>query len=147
MIVYALINKSSGKIYVGQTTKGLSVRWHQHVKSSRKKTVKQVIHKAILKYGPEAFDVVVLETATEKRELDELERYYIALADSMLPRGYNQKPGGSTATVSVEVRDRMSLAAKARWATFRAEGRRLPDEHREKLRVNLAKAREVLRAA
>ena len=80
MLVYKLVNTMNGKIYIGKSTcKTVKERWNRHIRAARRGTGFH-LHRAISKYGPEAFKVEVLETAiTSKAELSVREKYFIAL--------------------------------------------------------------------
>lgn len=93
ILIYRITNKINNKIYIGQTTQGLQVRWARHVISARNKADNYVFHNAINKYGPENFITEVLEYCTPE-ELNEREKYYIELYNSLVPNGYNIRLGG-----------------------------------------------------
>ena len=98
--IYKFTNKINGKIYIGQSN-NIEKRKQNHVQSSYNKNAgdyNTFFHQAIRKYGIENFDFEVLVTLDEndytRKQLDELEIYYIAKYDSY-KRGYNATPGGS----------------------------------------------------
>ena len=74
-------------VYIGQTTKTVAERVYQHMHSDSK------IGKAMVKEGKDNFTITVLDHATNKRELDELERYWIAFFNAQT-NGYNTLIGG-----------------------------------------------------
>jgi hypothetical protein len=80
-----------------------------------------MIKNAIDKYGPEAFDVEVLDWATDKQALDHKERFWIAFLDTMDREvGYNHKEGGARGQMCQESLD--SMAKKL-------SERKLPKDH------------------
>lgn len=90
MEIYIITNNINGKIYIGQTVNTAKERFEDHCR--HKDTV---IDKAIKKYGKENFTVETICEADTIEELNELEKYYIRLADSMNPSiGYNMCEGG-----------------------------------------------------
>lgn len=107
--VYAITNKVTGKIYVGQTTQGVAKRWLDHQKSARS-GVDFPICRAVAKYGPDAFLVSVLETADSQGELDAKEIRWIADKDSLVPHGYNLRGGGSGGVHSTETKEKIRRA-------------------------------------
>lgn len=87
MIIYKIENKKNGMVYIGQTTKTVAERVNQHLQKKSK------IGKAMVKEGKDNFTVTVLDHATNKQELDELERYWIAFFNAQ-ENGYNTLSGG-----------------------------------------------------
>lgn len=89
MIIYKLTNKVNGKIYVGQTVRTAEERFKQH-----KYCKTSLIGKAIHKYGAENFSIEVLAECKTREELDEMEIFFIAYFDCIVPKGYNLTKGG-----------------------------------------------------
>ena len=89
MIIYKILNKVNGKIYVGLTTKDLSRRIAEHIKEN-----KSYIQKALNKYGLESFDISVIDHAEFRDTLCEKEKYWIQQFNSKSPNGYNLTDGG-----------------------------------------------------
>lgn len=87
MIIYKIENNKNGMVYIGQTTKTVAERVYQHMHSDSK------IGKAMVKEGKDNFTVTVLDHATNRQELDELERYWIAFFNAQ-KNGYNTLIGG-----------------------------------------------------
>ncbi len=94
MIVYRITNRVNGKMYIGQTVKPLSRRWSNHVVDANRGS-DCLIHKAIRKYGPDVFDVEVLCECSSLEELNDKEAYYTESLNTVMPHGYNMKPGGN----------------------------------------------------
>jgi group I intron endonuclease len=93
MIIYKCVNKITGKIYIGQTVKSLESRIKNHIKTS-KTNAKSKFHKALSSYGECNFDWIIIDTASSKAELNELEIQYIKEYDS-IENGYNMVDGGT----------------------------------------------------
>jgi group I intron endonuclease len=91
MIIYTLTNKTNGKQYVGKTMLTAVKRFQQH-KSEVRKGSETSIHRAIRKYGPEAFLLETVDTAFTKEELNQKEREWIAKLGTF--GVYNMTPGG-----------------------------------------------------
>lgn len=92
MIIYVITNSTSGKRYVGKTTKTLAERWMGHVGVAPRSDVP--LARAIRKYGPDDFTMEVLEECCTLDELNAREIYWIAELDTYAGRGYNATPGG-----------------------------------------------------
>ena len=91
MIIYKIVNKHNSKIYIGQTTKSAQERFETHCADAKYKSKNTVFHKAIRKYGPESFEIEILE---ETEEPNEREKFWIAELKSLVPNGYNLTEGG-----------------------------------------------------
>lgn len=116
--VYVITNKVNGKQYVGKTIEGVEARWREHCLSAKRGSL-HGIHRAIRKYGADAFVVEVLETSEDNNFLLEREVYWIATLETY-KRGYNMTPGGEGLTGqsgrphTQETRRKLSAAVK-RW--------------------------------
>lgn len=113
MIIYKITNKVNNKVYVGQTTRTLEIRWKCHINESKHQH--RPICRAIRKHGKENFYIEQLEYCSNKSELDEKEKYWIEKLNSMNPSfGYNARAGGNETTFSDRTRQKMSLAKKGK---------------------------------
>jgi group I intron endonuclease len=97
MLIYRAINKINGKSYIGKTEKSLEVRREWHVQSVRQRS-QFAFHRAISKYGTDAFEWQVLDTATDVQDLNQKEQHYITLYESFGSNGYNMTAGGEGQT-------------------------------------------------
>jgi len=93
-IIYKATNKINGKVYVGQTIRGLSDRKYNHLLESKLRRYNSIFHRAIKKYKPINFEWEVLEYCDSKEELNEMEFHYIKQYNSFVPNGYNLTLGG-----------------------------------------------------
>ena len=94
--IYKIENNINGKAYIGYTGKKYpNWRWSEHKSSARnEETPKQIIHKAIKKYGEENFTFEILYSGTDKKRiLGEVEDKFIKKYDT-LNNGYNMTKGG-----------------------------------------------------
>lgn len=89
MIIYKIINKINGMIYIGQTTRRLKERILEHVR--HKETY---IDKAMNKYGLDKFDIKTIDKAETIEELNQKEIYWIKYYNCIRPNGYNLCEGG-----------------------------------------------------
>jgi group I intron endonuclease len=96
MIVYCIQHRVSGKAYIGQTVQRLSTRLSQHRSEAFVRGSNGLLHKAIRKYGWDAFEVSVLEEASDRPDLDMAERAWIYIYGSIQPAGYNLESGGNS---------------------------------------------------
>lgn len=123
MIIYQLTNTVNGKRYIGQTIHSLKsrLRQHKHVKHAT------YISKAIYKYGFDAFNVKVLLIVQDKEELDYYEQQLIGALNTLIPVGYNLRPGGQSPigwNHTDEAKEKIRLAGQ----------RPCADETKEKIR-------------
>lgn len=107
MIIYLVKNTVNGKCYVGQTRYTLQERWANHCSKNSGCTA---LKNAICKYGKDAFQLTVIDTATDENELDEKERYWIEKLNTLAPNGYNLKTGGERVRFTEEVRNKLRKA-------------------------------------
>lgn len=123
-LVYLATNTINGKLYVGVTTSCMKARWQAHINEAKLKA-RWILHKAIVKYGADAFTISLLELCDNANCLNEAEIRWIAeLRSNVRARGYNMTIGGGGTSghrMTAESRDRMSAAQKGR--TFTAEAR------------------------
>jgi len=141
LIIYKIQNKINGKIYIGQTIRTLKKRINGHLNQTRCYR----IHRALLKYDIDNFDISILATAKTIEELNILEEKYIEEYNSLSPNGYNLTTGGKNRTPSEEAKRKMSESrkgyklteeAKRKISDFR-KGRKLTEETRRKISESL----------
>lgn len=104
-IIYLAQNTANNKIYIGQTTSSLNRRKNGHLTASRNEHDHLYFHRAIRKYGEDAFVWSIIETvyadSKEKLEyaLNEKEIQYISIYNSNnQDAGYNLTAGGDAYT-------------------------------------------------
>lgn len=118
-LVYIITCSKTNKVYIGQTTDPLRVRWNSHKSSARynkryldgekdaphsKRGMCSKLYRAMNKHGIENFEIEVIEDGIEDRKkLDDIEKYYIADFDSV-ENGYNLKSGGDSSNHSEETK-------------------------------------------
>lgn len=108
-IIYKIVNRINGKLYVGQTIKTLDQRLRGHLRSAYNTRSICGIHCAIRKYGIQSFECSVIDEAFDQVVLDEKERYWIRALGSLGPNGYNMTPGGERVHFTDKIKQKMSL--------------------------------------
>lgn len=98
MYIYCL-TAPSGKQYVGQTTRDVSLRWREHIDDALDpaKDRCKALNGAIRKYGADSFKVSIVAYCLPWW-LDHYELAYMLHFDTLSPAGYNIKLGGSNGT-------------------------------------------------
>ena len=85
--IYVIKNTINNKIYIGQTSKNLYIRFKQHKRDCEKNFHNMLIHKAMNKYGTENFlirpvDIIKCVTLTDfKKELNKINKQGYAFDD------------------------------------------------------------------
>lgn len=124
-IVYELTCRTTGKKYVGQTTRDVSWRWKEHVNYAMKGALWR-LSVAIRCHGADDFNHRVICECESSEELDNLERHWISELNTMWPNGYNMRNGGQY--TDQQTRRKMSFAKK---------GIPLSDDHKERISLAL----------
>lgn len=125
-IVYKITNNLDGKIYVGQTTRSIEIRWNEHKRDAPRR--KTHFYRALQKYGPDNFLLEILCDCQNQEELDKKEIMFVKKLKSLSPNGYNHAAGNGTGHVSEETKQKMSVAHK---------GKPKSEEHRGAIRQSL----------
>lgn len=91
--IYMHKNKINGKVYIGQTKKTPALRWGVNGSGYMRQPY---FFRAILKYGWDSFEHIILETCLTLEEANALEKKYIAEYHSCeIDFGYNLTDGGN----------------------------------------------------
>lgn len=107
MIIYLLTNKITGKQYIGQTIRSIKRRISQHLKNKS-----TYISNSLNKYGVDNFKIEIIDTASNLEDLNFKEQFYINVYKTMYPIGYNLRSGGGAHTISIELKQKISVATK-----------------------------------
>ena len=111
-VIYMHKNKINGKVYVGQTKQKPEYRWN-HGKGYDSCPA---FYQAILKYGWDNFEHIILETGLNEDEANIKEQFYIEFYNSNDKlNGYNIQSGGNVHSVTEESRQKSSEHAKQLW--------------------------------
>lgn len=105
-IIYVIFSTVDHLEYVGKTRKTMHDRRlsHQsdlkrfktyvHTPGTRKRNFCTYLYRAMIKHGPGKFTMRQIDVAYSKKELDDLETYYIEERNTLAPNGYNLTTGG-----------------------------------------------------
>jgi len=101
--LYKIVNIINKKVYIGQTINPIK-RWAGHKRQSNSIKSKQVISKAIHKYGIDNFIFEVIAACKSYEDANFLEEYLIIQYNCLISNGngYNIALGGETAPKSDE---------------------------------------------
>ena len=118
--IYRCTNNVNGKVYIGYTQKSLDKRIIEH-KSNSKKGSHYLLHKAIQKYGIDAFHwEIIFESKDKNYLLKEMECYFIKEYNSYFENncGYNMTYGGqggmTDKTHTEETKNKLKFARNKR---------------------------------
>jgi group I intron endonuclease len=111
-VIYCLTCKVNGKVNVGQTTDfETRMEAYKNLRCRRQK----LIYNALKKHGVDNFFYEIIDTATNKEQLDTLERYHMTLANSRNRKfGYNTREAGSHGKHSDESKRKTSKSMTGR---------------------------------
>lgn len=119
MFVYKITNTINSKVYIGQSIRPIEQRFKRHINDAVNYIVDTHFARAIRKYGPESFQIELIDTAKTIEELSEKERYWIHWYKSIDSEyGYNEtdaqyKCGGNT-YCSKSAEEMIDIKAKIR---------------------------------
>lgn len=112
--VYKVVNKVSGKVYIGCTTQGYETRFKEHVRMANWRPA-GYFHSALRKYGVDSFDLSLMGVYNDLTTMMTAEKQRILEHKSLAPNGYNMTTGGDGGfEYCDEVREKISKASKWR---------------------------------
>lgn len=142
--LYMHVCKDNGKAYVGLTTLSVIDRWKRHLVMSRVGS-DLLFHRAIRKYGEEAWDHFTLDVVSNVESAKRLERLHIRLFETFAPEhpdlGYNLTRGGDGVFGCVGNVGKACSAEKKKKISEKMKGRTISDETKKKMRA-AAKSRK-----
>lgn len=117
--VYIHKNKHNNKQYVGQTCQIPEKRWANGLGYKKSRT----FFNAIVKYGWDSFDHIIVATDLTKEEADNLEILLIKTLKTQDPMfGYNVANGGSKGALTEEIKAKISHELKGKKHNMTEEG-------------------------
>ncbi|WP_212634815.1 GIY-YIG nuclease family protein [Runella slithyformis] len=95
-LIYLITHKASEKQYIGLTIQTLERRWKYHLEQAFAGHIKShnSLHSAIREFGPDAFEIQMIDIGTTKKDLEQKEKYWIKELQTLIPKGYNISTGG-----------------------------------------------------
>lgn len=127
--IYQIVNTESGKCYIGQSRQTTYLaRWCQHRHQAFvKRSINSALYDAMRSYGVDKFKYNILVENIDNNELNRLEEEYIKTYNSIVPNGYNIKPGGNHTPHSEDTKRKIGEKSKGRQTNA---GRVFSDEWR-----------------
>jgi len=116
--IYCWKNRINGKKYIGQTT-DLYTRKSNHLKDAQFKNTP--FCKALREFGPDNFSFEILEECLNLEQVNDREVFHIRTENSLLPDGYNTSLVSNH--MSQEIKDKIAVSNKERWAKANPETR------------------------
>lgn len=95
--IYKIEDDIYHKIYIGQTSQGVKIRYRQHLERAKDSHDITRLHQAIRELGPEHFRCEVLEECPES-DANEKEKFWIDHYNSYVD-GYNMTAGGNGGSI------------------------------------------------
>jgi group I intron endonuclease len=138
IFIYKITNLINNKIYIGQTSNP-SGRWSKHKSAASKKYGKQLISRAIHKYGVDNFIFEVIASCLTSEDANQAETAIIKQYDSRnLEIGYNVDVGGKVFPPKPEVIKKISKSLKEYYLTHsnKLKGKKMP----ESWKINLSRS-------
>jgi group I intron endonuclease len=114
MFIYQILNIKNNKRYIGQSTQSDKQRLWEH-KTYLKSNNHQNRHlqRAWNLYGPENFEMTILENADSLERLNDLEEFYISKFNTLNRQfGYNIRGGGNNRFIAEETKQKISKSKK-----------------------------------
>lgn len=94
---YLITHLTSGKVYIGITSRALRNRWNEHLYESRRKRSVMTISRAIADHGAENFSMESVCCASNWEDICAIEVILIEQYNCRAPLGYNLREGGQGA--------------------------------------------------
>jgi len=106
--LYKITNLINGKVYIGQAT-DVSKRWHDHRRAFKLNKPMQAIHYALIKYGLDNFEFIVVACCKSQDDANFTETALVSQYDSFIKNGngYNVTLGGMNAPKTDEWKQAM----------------------------------------
>jgi group I intron endonuclease len=139
--IYSITNIINGYKYIGQSVAiDIETRWNQHRYKRQEGRIYTYLQKAIHKYGIENFKFSII-CITFDSSCNSMEEYYISKYNTLAPNGYNLKIGGNSSRHHPDTIKKISESLKGRITNPKSIGKKLTEEHKEKLRKSFTDER------
>ena len=116
-MVYKVVNKINGNIYIGQTVGKFKKREAEHLNNAKAGRYDNYFYRAIRKYGKDNFTWEIIDKCSTPENLNGKEEYWIKELNSLVPNGYNLQSGGNNYLAHEETKTKM----RENHADFRGE--------------------------
>jgi group I intron endonuclease len=143
--IYSATNQLNGKVYIGQTTRGLEDRIKTHYRLANRKKGYHFL-RSLRKYKKEDWVWEILEEVEYddkikiRKILDKYEKHYIKIYNSSNGEsGYNSTHGGEGVLANEETKRKMSIAKKG----IPIEWTRHPLSEEHKAKIGLANSKKT----
>ena len=142
-IVYLVTNLVTGKVYVGLSSRDISKRKIEHLRSSQGVPL-FYFHSAIAKYGEDNFLWEVLQSNLTEKQASDAEVYYLSFFRSNEREfGYNMTSGGECGIPNEAVREKLRITSRNKRHTEETKqkirepklGGKASEETKEKMRI------------
>uniref|UniRef100_A0A6C0CER1 GIY-YIG domain-containing protein n=1 Tax=viral metagenome TaxID=1070528 RepID=A0A6C0CER1_9ZZZZ len=112
--IYKITNTINGKEYYGQTIQTPPIRrWYAHKNSAKHgRDCCKALNNSLRLHGTDNFKFEVICSCDSKEELNKKEIELISVNNSLVPNGYNILKGGSSSTLTDDIRKKMSDSRK-----------------------------------
>lgn len=144
-IIYKIVNKVNGKIYIGQTKQLLKDRFNSHCHSSKYKYHNSPLYQAFRKYGINNFDVFEIEKC-DNHLLNEKEEFYINEYNSLTPSGYNILKGSISQGLSQDWLNSDTFKEGRKRQADKMRDRILTEEHKKNISLSRTNNPKVIEA-
>ena len=92
--IYQIVHRESGRRYIGCTKHPIEKRFRQHVVGSRVGYFCTALCDEMSVYGPDAFDLSLIEVVLGKAAAHQRETFWMREFGTIFPGGYNQNGAG-----------------------------------------------------
>ena len=126
MYLYKILNKNTGKAYIGQTINKPEIRFGYHTQRLKKGTHdNEYLQRSFNKHGIDSFMFYTILKTDDLESLNLYEEQFIKILRATdRSFGYNIRPGGANTRLSEETKRKIGLAGI---------GRKMSEENRRKI--------------
>lgn len=142
-IIYKIVNKVNGKIYIGQTKRQLKDRFNNHCFDSKKSN--SPLYQAFRKYGINNFDIFEIEKC-DNDLLNVKEEFYINEYNSLTPSGYNILKGSISQGLSQDWLNSETFKKGRKRQADKLRGIPLAEEHKKNISLSRINNPKVIEA-